>query len=243
MSNNFANKFKVICNNNQVEEFDSRINYGNIRSNIHFLRKTNVLNKKQRILEIGSGVGSLLNHLYKKGYNIIGVDIDRERVEKGKCFYGNIPLYCIKDDTLPFKANGFDVVMSFDVLEHIPDTDLHLEQVGRVLKRNGRYLLQTPNKYTNSIFETIRHKSFTRWRKGHCSLHSYREIIDRFRSNGFDVEFHDIPVVNDFFKKKVYRYMGALGLFLLRIFNPDKFPICMRTNFYVEAKNVSGPRK
>jgi 2-polyprenyl-3-methyl-5-hydroxy-6-metoxy-1,4-benzoquinol methylase len=243
MSENVTDKFKVSCSIEQVEEFDSRINYGNIRSNIYFLRKTNVLSKKQRILEIGSGVGSLLNHLHKKGYDIIGVDIDRERVEKGKHLYGDIPLYCIKDEILPFKADEFDVVMSFDVLEHIPNTDLHLEQVGRVLKRNGRYLLQTPNKYTNSIFETIRHKSFTKWREGHCSLHSYREIIDRFRSNGFNVEFHDIPVVNDFFKKKMYRYTGSLGLVLLRILNPDKFPMCMRTNFYIEAKNVSGPRK
>ncbi len=70
----------------------------------------------------------------------------------------------------------FATVVSFDVFEHIPDSDAHLHEVTRVLSPGGAYFLQTPNKWTNVVFETIRWRSFTAFRVDHCSLHSYREI-------------------------------------------------------------------
>ena len=96
------------------------------------------------------------------------------------------------------------------------------------------------------VFETIRWRSFTTFRVDHCSLHSYREIQARFARHGFDTEFFDIPVVTDFFKWKVKRYLGWPGLMALKVFNPDRFPRALRTNFYVKAPlrgaAVSGTR-
>jgi ubiquinone/menaquinone biosynthesis C-methylase UbiE len=217
-------------------DFDSRIHYGNLEANLHFLNKTGVLSKQKKLLEIGSGTGGMLAFLYKEGYDIEGIEINDILIERSKTIYGGLPLSLTNSEILPFEDNSFDVVMSFDVFEHIPNSDKHLSEVFRVLKQNGHYLLQTPNKFTNVVFETIRWKSFTKWKKGHCSLHSYWGIIDRFGKNGFDVRFYCIPVVNDFFKQKVNRYLGSSGLFLLGIINPDKFPTAFRPNFYVKAK-------
>ena len=44
-----------------------RTNYGNGESNIIFFLKTNVLKKDQKILEIGSGLGTLLKQLLSQG--------------------------------------------------------------------------------------------------------------------------------------------------------------------------------
>ena len=77
------------------------------------------------------------------------------------------------------ETEQFDLVLSFDVIEHIPDTERHLLEVRRVLKPGGSYLLQTPNKWTNSIFETIRWRSVSKWRVDHCSLHTYRQLRQR----------------------------------------------------------------
>jgi SAM-dependent methyltransferase len=149
--------------------------------------------------------------------------------------YGDLPIRKVEGSALPFADQAFSTVVSFDVFEHIPDSDAHLAEVRRVLKPGGTYLLQTPNKWTNVVFETIRWRSFTAFRVDHCSLHSYREIQQRFARHGFTTEFFDIPVVTDFFRWKVRRYLGWPGLALLRVANPDRFPLMLRTNFYVRC--------
>jgi SAM-dependent methyltransferase len=128
------------------------------------------------------------------------------------------------------------VVLSFDVFEHIPDSDVHLAEVRRVLKPGGWYLLQTPNKWTNAIFETIRWRSFSRWKVDHCSLHSYAQLRNRLSRHGFAVAFDDVKVVTPFFRQKVRRYLGPGGSALLSLVNPDRWPLPFRTNFYVRAR-------
>lgn len=220
--------------------FDFRVDYGNLESNLKFLELTNVLNGNQKMLEIGSGKGRLLKHLRDMGYDAQGTEIELEYIGKAKQLYGNLPITFIDSDILPFEDNSFDVVMSFDVFEHISDTDKHLNEVKRVLKKDGYYLLQTPNKYTNIPFEIIRHKSLTAWKEDHVALHSYKGLIKRFKKNNFNIEIFDMPVVNDFFKSKIERYTGKFGLFMLKIINPDKLPMNLKTNFYIKAqKSVS----
>jgi 2-polyprenyl-3-methyl-5-hydroxy-6-metoxy-1,4-benzoquinol methylase len=221
------------------ENFESRVNYGNIKSNIEFIEKTGLLDEEKEILEVGSGLGNMIKTLAKKGYKVKGIDIDKNKIEEAKSIHGNIPIKKASGEEIPFENEKFDIVMSFDVFEHIQSSDKHLREVRRVLKDGGHYLLQTPNKYTNIIFEVIRQRSMTRWKKYHCSLHSYKEVVDRFENNDFEVKFHDVPVVNDFFKSKLRRYMGRIGVALLNIYNPDDLPMRMKTNFFVEARKVS----
>jgi hypothetical protein len=113
-----------------------------------------------------------------------------------------------------------------------------LQEVKRVLKNNGYYLLQTLNKITNVFFEIIKEKSFTKYKKYHCSLHTYRQIKKRFIKNNFRVEFINIPIVNNYFKTKIKKYLGFFGIFLIKFINIDKLPLYLKTNFYIVAKKV-----
>jgi hypothetical protein len=97
-------------------------------------------------------------------------------------------------------------------------------------------LLQTPNKWTNAIFETIRWRSFSKWRVDHCSLHNYFQLSRRLSTLGFDVAFADVKVVTPFYREKVRRYLGVPGLLLLTLVNPDRLPMPLRTNFYVQSR-------
>ena len=142
---------------------------------------------------------------------------------------------------LPFADRTFDIVMSFDVFEHIPDSDAHLREVRRVLRPGGSYLIQTPNKWTNVVFETIRWRSFTRFRQDHCSLHSLGELQRSLTAHGFRVRAYDVAVVNDFFRQKVHRYAGWPGAALLAVVNPDRLPLALRTNLYVAATRPAEP--
>ncbi|MEL7035342.1 MAG: class I SAM-dependent methyltransferase [Cyanobacteria bacterium J06592_8] len=222
------------------DDFNQRKIFGNLESNLDFLEKYNLLQLNHSILEIGSGNGNLLNHFYHQGHNIRGIEISWERIQESQKLYGGLPLSQVHSEVLPFPDHSFDIVMSFDVFEHIPNSDRHLQEVHRVLKPNGSYIIQTPNKLTNSVFETIRWRSFTEWQADHCSLHTYWGIQKRLSHNGFDsIKFYDIPIVTEFFKAKIKTYLGGLGLATLKLVNPDYLPLPLRTNFYLTAKKTT----
>jgi len=222
----------------------NQLAWGNFETNLEFLRRVGFASAGLQVLEIGCGKGALLNRLRLAGHTASGIDPDAEALAFCNKTYPGIDARVGFGDDLPFADRSFDAVLSFDVFEHIPDSDKHLREVRRVLKSGGQYLLQTPNKWTNIPFELLRqHKKFgtgpiTSYRelmKDHCSLHSYWQLRNRFRKHGFDVTFVDVPVVNDFFRTKVRTYMGAIGPALLKVLNPDRFPMFLRTNFYVKA--------
>lgn len=212
--------------------------FGNLEANLRFLDETNVITRGTRVLEIGSGTGAMLKALLDRGADARGVELRQDLIDEAGRHYGALPLDRVDGTMLPFGAGSFDVVVSFDVFEHIPDSDAHLEEVSRVVTPGGWYLIQTPNRYTNVVFETIRWRSFTRFREDHCSLHSLSELRDRLRRHGFEARAYDIPVVNDFFRHKVRTYAGWPGTLALAIVNPDRLPLSWRTNLYVAAKDT-----
>ena len=220
-------------------DFELRDEFGNTEANLYFLETIARVPLGARILEIGSGRGALLRHLLHQGHSIVGVEINADRIDESRRLYGPLPITKVDGAHLPFPDASFDVVLSFDVFEHIPDSDAHLDEVRRVLAPRGRYLLQTPNKWTNTVFETIRWRSFTAWRADHCALHTFGQLRRRLERHGFSVQFADVPVVTDFFRRKLRHYVGAPAVLILRVANPDRLPLRLRTNFYVQATKAS----
>lgn len=209
--------------------------FGNLEANIRFIDATGVVVPNRDVLEIGTGTGAMLDALVRRGCRVRGVELRRELIADAHRWFGPLPIDHVAGVDLPFPAASFDVAISLDVFEHIPDSDAHLREVARVLRPGGAYLIQTPNKWTNVVFETIRWRSFTKFREEHCSLHTLGELVDRLDRHGFDARAYDIPVVNEFFRAKMRRYVGRAGLLALRLVNPDRLPLAWRTNLYVRA--------
>jgi len=210
--------------------------FGNLDANIKFIESERLLQAGARVLEIGSGRGTLLAALRQRGVRAVGIEPNASLAIDAIRRQPPAPVARMSGDRLGFPDATFDLVLSFDVFEHIADSDAHLDEVRRVLRPNGVYALQTPNKWTNSVFETIRWRSFTAWKRDHCSLHSLEELRRRLRARGFEPSFADVRVVNDFFRGKLRRYVGPVGPALLKVMNPDRWPMKFRTNFYVVAK-------
>lgn len=99
------------------------------------------------VLEVGCGEGRGIDLLIKKARTFTAVDkigpvIDRlqEKYKTGKFISMNIPpLSGLADNT-------YDVVVSFQVIEHIEDDELFLREIHRVMKPGGIALLTTPNR-------------------------------------------------------------------------------------------------
>jgi SAM-dependent methyltransferase len=182
----------------------------------------------------------LLRELKAQGHAVAGIDLEPGLLRN----HGEgLPVCAGSGDALPFDDDSFDVVLSFDVFEHIPDSDRHLSEVARVLRVGGRYMLQTPNKWTNSIIEPIKaarrsgiRRAFDCFKPpGHCALHNYWQLRRRLLRHRFAVTFHDVPVVTDWFRGKVRQELGSPGMWALAAVNPDRLPMSCRTNFFVQA--------
>lgn len=218
-----------------AREQDGPQQFGNAEANLRFLEATGALTPGVDVLEVGTGTGGMLHELVTRGVRVQGVEINPSLIAESRAWFGHLPVQLVSGIALPFADQSFDRVLSFDVFEHIRDSDAHLREVSRVLRPGGRYLVQTPSKWPNTVFETIRWRSLTRWRDDHCALHTPTELRRRLEAHGFTARFFDVPVVNEFFRKKVRRHLGWPGVALLSLANPDRLPVGWRTNLYVEA--------
>ena len=208
---------------------------GNLQTNLEFLAQIDLLRSGDRILEIGCGIGTIVHELSKKGHDIIGIDISSEAIEYGRKKYSDIHLEVQAAETLPYEDESFEVVLSFDLFEHIAKIEKHISEVGRVLGPSGYYLFQTPNRYSNIIYETLWTRSL-QWRRYHPSLHSPWQLRRRMARHGFDTRFVKMNPINEFTEKKLQK-LGLLGKILRRV-NFRRMPLVLQTNLYVIANKI-----
>lgn len=206
---------------------------GNLAVNLAFLEQTGLLAKDQKILEVGCGIGTIVHELTKKGYSVIGTDISRQAIEFGKKEYPDLPLEVQPAQHLAYPDDAFDIVLSFDVFEHIPQIDQHLEEVSRLLRPGGYYLFQTPNKYSNILFETLKSRSLG-WRKYHPSLHTPGALRRRLKQHGFTVGFVKMNTINEFSLQKLKR--SKIPTWLVSWMDTRWLPLRAQTNLYVIAQ-------
>jgi 2-polyprenyl-3-methyl-5-hydroxy-6-metoxy-1,4-benzoquinol methylase len=185
----------------------------------------------QRILEVGCGTGSIVDVLARQGCRVVGTDISNSAIDYGKKKYPDIDLKVGVAENLEFKDRSFDIVLSFDVLEHLHDVDVHISEVARVLTDDGCYLFQTPNKYFNTVYETLKSRSM-KWKQYHPSLHTAGQLKRRFRKSGFDIKFIKMNTSNEYNLRKLkYRWLKKIMSWI----DFRKLPLFMQTNFYVIA--------
>jgi 2-polyprenyl-3-methyl-5-hydroxy-6-metoxy-1,4-benzoquinol methylase len=133
----------------------------------------------KKILEVGCGTGSLLRYLKEKEFDIVGCDISNEAIRLS----GQVkaPATC-----LPFDAQKFDAVIAISLIEHLTKKEglQFLKEAKRVLKKNGRLFLVTPN--FASPFRIIRKSRWYGYRDPtHLTFYTPKTIKEILAKNGF----------------------------------------------------------
>jgi 2-polyprenyl-3-methyl-5-hydroxy-6-metoxy-1,4-benzoquinol methylase len=102
-----------------------------------------LVNKK--LLDVGCNQG-FINEKITKNNTIIGIDIDGKNLSIAKdrgYITKKINLNSIKQ--LPFRKNTFDVILLWDILEHLIEPNNLIDECERILKKEGILIVSIPN--------------------------------------------------------------------------------------------------
>lgn len=98
--------------------------------------------KRKKVLEVGVGAGTDFLQWARAGAKVYGVDVTEEAIEhvkrRLKLFGHKAKKLLVADaERLPFKNDFFDIVYSWGVIHHTPDTDRAMHEIVRVCKPGG----------------------------------------------------------------------------------------------------------
>ena len=113
-----------------------------------------------RVLDYGCGAGEIVRKMRDRGLEAFGCDVfyggNIER-QSGLVSEDVSPFVRRMDNgPIPFDDASFDAIVANQVFEHVPDLDLSLREIARVLKPGGAFLALFPDR--------------TVWREGHCGI-------------------------------------------------------------------------
>jgi SAM-dependent methyltransferase len=145
-----------------------------------------------RIFDAGTGFGQFSYYCAKRlpSASIYAVDVKAEQVEDSARFFGRAKLanvqFAVEDLTRIQHTDEFDLVISVDVMEHIPDDVTVFRNLHRSLKPGGILLVSTPSIVGGSDAHAPEEKSFI---EEHARTgYGVDEIRSKLKSVGFNVE-------------------------------------------------------
>ncbi|MGI9068133.1 MAG: class I SAM-dependent methyltransferase [Pyrinomonadaceae bacterium] len=100
-----------------------------------------------RVLDIACGTGYGLTVLQTRARQVVGADVDMGAARKARAAIGNGPEAVVVADgcRLAFGDATFDVITSFETLEHLELRSQFLAELRRVLTPDGLCIISTPN--------------------------------------------------------------------------------------------------
>jgi len=128
----------------------------------------------QLILDVGCGGGWAANYYKDKNNKLVSMDIAKKNVVNVlKNFpFDNHAAVCADVLNLPFKDKSFDYIFSSEVIEHVPDPKLFIENLLRILKPGGKLIITCPYNEKLEFHLCVHCNNLT---PKHAHLHSFNE--------------------------------------------------------------------
>ncbi len=178
------------------EYYNKKKNYG-----INSSRQRKILSllgsvENSKILDVGCAAGYLGEKIKRPNNEVIGVDISRSAVNEAKKKIDQAFTADLLKDPLPFEDGYFDQVILAEVIEHLFYPEKALKKIGRVMKKEGRLVITTPNflVISNRLKMLGGHFCYTEegfLERGHIHFFTYSELVKILEENGFGIEKED----------------------------------------------------
>jgi len=159
--------------------------------------------KAGKLLDIGCGSGEIIFFVKDRVSKIYGVDNSRKKLELAKRNGLITKAFDLNDGKLPYKDFLFEVVTCLDVLEHIKNPVKLSREVYRVLKKNGAFILSTPNiRFSGHLFSLIFKGRFPKtsdnkeaYDGGHIHYFAFSDLRSILKKAGFKIT-HERGIIN-----------------------------------------------
>ncbi len=139
---------------NRVERMDANLPiYDEARRRFHKARyefaAERVAGKAVADISCGPGYGTALLVSAGNAARAVGVDIDEEAIGYAQAVYGggNVEYLTADGQATGLEDDSFDVVVSFETIEHLPDDQALVAEFARLLRPGGQLIISTPNQW------------------------------------------------------------------------------------------------
>jgi 2-polyprenyl-3-methyl-5-hydroxy-6-metoxy-1,4-benzoquinol methylase len=173
--------------------------------------------KGARLLEVGCGLGHLVGQL-EDSFETYGLDVNDWALEKAKDVAPRSDLRVGSAEELPYDDGQFGVVIIKHVVEHLPDPEKAIVELGRVLAPGGILILATPN--LGSLLKPWKGERWIGYQDPtHISLKEPQEWLTLIQNAGFKFErvfadgFWDVPYIPLVPPMLQKLFFGSLGGF------------------------------
>jgi ubiquinone/menaquinone biosynthesis C-methylase UbiE len=170
-----------------------------------------------RLLEVGSGLGHLVGQL-EDSFETYGMDVNYWAVKQSKPVAKESTLQNASAQELPYKDGSFNTVIIKHIVEHLPDPQKAITEIGRVTEKGGILILSTPN--LDSLLKPWKGKKWIGYQDPtHISLKQPSEWLSFIRKAGFTIlrvfadGFWDVPYIPLIPKQFQKLTFGSLGGF------------------------------
>jgi SAM-dependent methyltransferase len=168
-----------------------------------------------RLLEIGLGMGHLVGQL-EDTFETFGMDLNHWAVKQSTSVVNKTNLQTASAQELPYRDGAFNVVIIKHIVEHLPDPEKGIREIGRVTEPGGILILATPN--LDSLLKPWKGDKWIGYQDPtHISLKRPSEWLGLIRNAGFHPlkvfsdGFWDVPYIR-FVPRQIQKLIfGSLG--------------------------------
>ncbi|HRH63971.1 MAG TPA: class I SAM-dependent methyltransferase [Bacteroidia bacterium] len=153
--------------------------YNELLDTLEKFRNTN------NLIDVGCGDGFFLETAKRRDWNVYGTEYTDQALKI--CKEKGIHMHQGKLDAINYPPNFFDVITSFEVIEHINNPKEELQHFSKILRKGGAVYVTTPNFNSVSRY-TLKSKWNVIEYPEHLSYYTQKTLSYLFRSENFSID-------------------------------------------------------